>query len=95
MPSSVGTAFRCPVCKVGKLQRRTAGLKRSSLSRLCDVPVGDTDIVRRRMCDWCAVHLVTVERIAGMVTPPNEEKIKELEEGKRDSKRGNLRNPWI
>ena len=74
---------------------RGGTVKRSSLVRMCDGPVGDTDVVRRRMCDWCAVHLVTVERIAGMITPPNEEKIKELEAGKKQSRSSNLRNPWV
>jgi hypothetical protein len=54
--------------------------------------VNDADKVRKKRCDWCALEVVTVERIAGMLTPPNGDRIEELaksrlpESGVRDTR---------
>lgn len=68
--------LRCPVCEVGKLRVRMAD--RRSLLPLCDGAIRDTDVLRRRFCDWCAAELVTAERIEGLITPPKKERMKEL-----------------
>ena len=69
--------MRCPVCNVGKL--KVAYFDRNALVPFCDGRVKDSDVVRKKACDWCAVSVVTVERIAGMLTPPNEERLNEVE----------------
>ena len=68
--------LRCPVCRVGNL--RVVSADRRGMLPFCGGPVGEADTVRRKRCDWCALAVVTVERIAGMLTPPNGDRIEEL-----------------
>lgn len=79
---------------MGRLANKTAGMKRSTLASMSDAHVADGDVVRRRACDWCAAEVVTAERIVGMLTPPREDRIAELEKAKVTSKSRGLRNPW-
>lgn len=44
----------------------------------CGGKVSDADKVRKKRCNWCALTVVTVERVAGMLTPPDGEKIEKL-----------------
>ena len=74
--------MRCPVCEVGILHSRSAGLKRTSLASMCREPVRGADLLRKRGCDWCAAEVVTSERIMGLITPPREDRIEELERAK-------------
>ena len=41
--------------------------------------VGDQDIIRRKRCDWCATEVLTVEKRVCLLTPPNKDRIKELD----------------
>ena len=41
-----------------------------------------------------AAGVVTVEKIIGLITPPKEDRIEEIEKAKAQSKHGGLRNPW-
>jgi hypothetical protein len=63
---------------------------RRSLLPLCDGAIRDTDILRRRFCDWCAMELVTSERIQGLITPPKKDRMKEL-----DIARTGKKNPAV
>ena len=71
-----GAILRCPVCRVGNL--KVCSSSRRSLVPFCGGQVNDGDKVRKKMCDWCALTVVTVERVAGMLTPPDGEKIETL-----------------
>jgi transcriptional regulator NrdR family protein len=59
---------------------------RRSLLPLCDGAIRDTDVLRRRACDWCATELVTSERIEGLITPPLKDRMQELTHAKKGKK---------
>ena len=87
--------MRCPICEVGRLCSQKNTTKKTTLLSFCSGETKEADTLRRRRCDWCAVEVVTAERVAGLLTPPKGEKLEELEKAKRSSRTPGMRHPWL
>lgn len=73
--------MRCPVCKVGRLH--SVRSDRGRLTPFLSKKANREDVVRRKRCEWCALDVVTVERVEAMLTAPDGNKIAELERAQK------------
>ena len=73
--------MRCPVCKVGRLM--VVRSDRQRLVPFLSKKANREDVVRRKRCEWCALDVVTVERVEAMLTAPDGDKIAELERAEK------------
>ena len=56
---------------------------RERLIPLLSKKANKEDAVRRKRCEWCALDVITVERVEVMLTAPDGNKIAELERAEK------------
>lgn len=82
-----GYNLRCHICRVGYFRGEKSSAGREALLKAAGISARSNDMVRRRMCDWCGVEVVSIERVEAMLSPPNEERLKTLEKADKQESR--------